>query len=138
MWARIGVKAKLAAENMATFIQKVQNFDSSLYMLGWGVATYDAQYSLQSLVRTRTTRRRRQLQLLQGQRPRVDRLIDAMKTETDVAKRNAMIREALMRTADEVLLIPLHHQMRPWAMKTERDHGAPLGRPAGGALHVDR
>jgi peptide/nickel transport system substrate-binding protein len=30
MWARIGVKAQLASENMATFIQKVQNFDSSL------------------------------------------------------------------------------------------------------------
>jgi peptide/nickel transport system substrate-binding protein len=48
MWARIGVKATLVAENMATFIQKVQNFDSSLYLLGWGVATYDAQYTLQS------------------------------------------------------------------------------------------
>ena len=24
-------------------------------MLGWGVATYDAQYTLQSLVRTRTS-----------------------------------------------------------------------------------
>ena len=29
-----------------------------------------------------------------------------------------MIRQALIRTRDEVLLIPLHHQMRPWAMKT--------------------
>jgi peptide/nickel transport system substrate-binding protein len=28
-----------------------------------------------------------------------------------------MIREALLRIKDEVLLIPLHHQMRPWAMK---------------------
>jgi peptide/nickel transport system substrate-binding protein len=40
-----------------------------------------------------------------------------MKTETDVAKRNAMIREALVLTRDEVLNIPLHHQLRPWAMK---------------------
>jgi peptide/nickel transport system substrate-binding protein len=28
-----------------------------------------------------------------------------------------MIREAVVRTRDEVLVIPLHHQMRPWAMK---------------------
>jgi peptide/nickel transport system substrate-binding protein len=28
-----------------------------------------------------------------------------------------MIREALIRTRDEMLVIPLHHQMRPWAMK---------------------
>jgi peptide/nickel transport system substrate-binding protein len=48
----------------------------------------------------------------------VDRLVDAMKTETDTTKRNNMIREALVRTKDEVLTIPLHHQMRPWAMKT--------------------
>jgi len=41
-----------------------------------------------------------------------------MKTEVDVAKRNTMIREALSRIRDEVLLIPIHHQMRPWVMKS--------------------
>lgn len=40
-----------------------------------------------------------------------------MKVETDVAKRNAQIREALLRVRDEVFFIPLHHQMRPWAMR---------------------
>ncbi len=117
MWARIGVKSQLAAENMATFIQKVQNFDSSIYLLGWGVATYDAQYSLQSLVHTRTTGADGNFNFSKVSDPVVDRLTDAMKTETDVAKRNAMIREALIRTRDEVLVIPLHHQVRPWAMK---------------------
>jgi len=28
-----------------------------------------------------------------------------------------MIKEALTITRDEALYIPLHHQMRPWAMK---------------------
>ncbi len=117
MWARIGVKTTLAAENMATFIQKVQNFDSSIYLLGWGVATYDAQYSLQSLVRTRTQGADGNFNFSKVSDATVDRLVDAMKTEVDVAKRNAMIREALIRTRDEVLVIPLHHQVRPWAMK---------------------
>jgi peptide/nickel transport system substrate-binding protein len=117
MWARVGVQAQLAAENMVTFIQKVQNFDSSIYLLGWGVATYDAQYSLQSLIRTRTTGADGNFNFSKISDPVVDRLTDAMKTETDVTKRNAMIREALVRTRDEVLVIPLHHQMRPWAMK---------------------
>jgi peptide/nickel transport system substrate-binding protein len=117
MWARIGIKANLLAENMATFSQKFQNFDSSLYMLGWGVATYDAQYTLQSLVRTRTTGADGNFNFSKISDPVVDKLVDAMKTEVDVAKRNAMIKEALQRTKDEVLLIPLHHQMRPWAMK---------------------
>jgi peptide/nickel transport system substrate-binding protein len=105
------------AENMATFSQKFQNFDSSLYMLGWGVATYDAQYMIQSLVRTRTSGADGNFNFSRISDPTVDRLTDAMKSEVDVAKRNAMIREALVRIKDEVLLIPIHHQMRPWAMK---------------------
>jgi peptide/nickel transport system substrate-binding protein len=117
MWARVGVKATLAAENMATFIQKVQNFDSSIYLLGWGVATYDAQYTLQSLVRSRTTGADGNFNFSKTSDATVDRLVDAMKTETDPTKRNQMIRDALVRTRDEALLIPLHHQVRPWAMK---------------------
>jgi peptide/nickel transport system substrate-binding protein len=117
MWARIGVKATLMAENMATFSQRFQNFDSSLYMLGWGVATFDAQYTIQSLVRTRTTGADGNFNFSRISDPKIDQLTDAMKSEMDVAKRNAMIREALLRIKDEVLLIPLHHQMRPWAMK---------------------
>jgi peptide/nickel transport system substrate-binding protein len=117
MWARIGVKTSLMAENMATFSQKFQNFDSSLYMLGWGVATYDAQYMIQSLVRTRTSGADGNFNFSRVSDPVVDRLTDAMKSETDINKRNAMIKEALLRIKDEVLLIPLHHQMRPWAMK---------------------
>ena len=106
MWARVGVKVKLAAEGMATFIQKVQNFDTSAYLLGWGVATYDAQYSLQSLIRTRTSGADGNFNFARVSDAKVDQLIDAMKTETDVAKRNALIREALMRTRDEFLYVP--------------------------------
>ena len=117
MWARVGIKTKLVAESMATFIQKVQNFDTSAYLLGWGVATFDAQYSLQSLIRTRTTGADGNFNFGRISDPKIDALVDAMKTETDVTKRNAQIREALILTRDEVHSIPLHHQLRPWAMK---------------------
>jgi peptide/nickel transport system substrate-binding protein len=118
MWARIGLKVRLMAEPMATFSQKFQNFDSSAYMLGWGVATYDAQYTLQSLVRTKTTGADGNFNFVKLSDAKIDQLVDAMKSETDVAKRNALIREALVRTRDEFLYIPIHHQMRPWAMKS--------------------
>jgi len=116
MWAKVGVTVRLNAESMATFIQKVQNFDTSAYMLGWGVATYDGQYSLQSLVRTRTTGADGNFNFSKVSDAKVDQLTDAMKTEIDVAKRNGMIRDALVRTRDEYLFVPLHHQIRPWAM----------------------
>ena len=117
MWARIGVKVDLASENMATFIQKVQNFDSSMYLLGWGVATYDGQYAVQSLARTRTSGADGNFNFSRVNDPALDKLVDAMKTETDVGKRNTMIRDSLVRLKEEVLLIPLHHQIRPWVMK---------------------
>ena len=117
MWAKIGVKAQLVTENMATYSQKFQNFDTSIYMLGWGVATYDAQYMIQALARTRTAGADGNFNFSRLSDPTIDRLSDAMKVEADVAKRNALIKEALLRIKDEVLFIPLHHQVRPWAMK---------------------
>jgi peptide/nickel transport system substrate-binding protein len=117
MWAKIGVKAKLNAINFGPFISKIQNFDTSAYLLGWGVATYDAQYSLQSLVMTRTSGPDGSFNFSKVSNARVDALVESMKTELDKSKRDAMIKEALTITRDEVLYIPLHHQMRPWAMK---------------------
>lgn len=117
MWAKIGIKNKLVAEPMAQHAVKFQNFDASAYMLGWGIATYDAQYMIQSLVRTKTAGADGNFNFNKISDARIDQLTDAMKSETDIAKRNAMIREALLRIRDEHLLLQLHHQMRPWAMK---------------------
>ena len=77
----------------------------------------DAQFTLQSLVRTRTSGADGNFNMGRASDPVVDRLVDAMKTELDVTKRNALIREALIRTRDELLVIPIHHQLWPWAMK---------------------
>ena len=125
MWARVGVKTKLVAESMATFIQKVQNFDTSAYLLGWGVATFDAQYTLQSLIRTRTTGADGNFNFNRVSDPKLDALVDAMKTETDVAKRNAMIRDALVRTRDEVLKHPAASPAAALGHEEGREHHAP-------------
>ena len=117
MWAKIGVKVKLSATPMANHVVKIQKLDSSAYMLGWGVATYDAQYTLQSLVRTRTSGADGNYNLSRISNAEVDALVDKSKTEPDMAKRDAMLKQGLQITRDQVLLIPLHHQMRPWAMK---------------------
>lgn len=117
MWARLGVKAKLNAMPFGPFIAKIQKFESNAYLLGWGVATYDAQYSLQSLVRTRTSGADGNFNLTKVSNARLDAMVDAAKTEMDKPKRDALLRDALALTRDEVLVIPLHHQMRPWAMK---------------------
>ena len=117
MWARIGLKVNLNAQPMATFIAKIQNFDTSVYMLGWGVATFDGLYTLQSLMRTKTTGADGSFNLGRISDAKLDAMIDTMKTETDIKKRDALMRDALVLTRDQYYYVPLHHQLRPWAMK---------------------
>ena len=117
MWARAGLKVKLNAQPMASFIAKIQNFDHSTYMLGWGVATFDALFSLQSLLRTKTGGADGSFNLGRVSDPKLDALIDASKTEMDPKKRDVLLHDALVLTRDNYYYVPLHHQMRPWAMK---------------------
>lgn len=118
MWAKIGVTARLTAQPMSQHSQQFQRFESPLYMLGWGVSTNDALYTLQALARTRSGGPDGSFNFSKVSDPALDKLIDAMKSEMDVNKRNALIRDALILVRDQALFIPLHHQVRPWAMKT--------------------
>jgi peptide/nickel transport system substrate-binding protein len=121
MWAKIGLKAKLLAQTMPLWIAKIQKFDHDAYMLGWGVANFDANYTLFSLMHTKTTGAAGSFNLGRISDAKLDSLIDAANTETDVKKRDAMLREALTLTRDQFYYVPLHHQLRPWAMKKSVD-----------------
>ena len=117
MWTRAGLKVKLNAMPFANFIPKLLKMDTSAYMLGWGVATFDALYMLQNIVRTKTTGADGSFNQGRISDPKLDQLIDAMKSEMDVKKRDGMIREALSIVRDQHYYVPLHYQLRPWAMK---------------------
>jgi peptide/nickel transport system substrate-binding protein len=117
MWAKAGLRVKLNAVPFANFIPKILNFDSSAYMLGWGVATFDGLYTLQSLVRTKTTGADGSFNLGRISDAKLDTTIDAIKIATDVKARDALLREGLVTTRDQAYYVPLHHQMRPWVMK---------------------
>ena len=117
MWARAGLKVRLNAMPFANFIPKIQKHDTSAYMLGWGVATFDALYTLQSLVRTKTGGADGSFNLGRISNPKLDTTIDAIKIATDPKARDALLREGLLATHEEAYYVPLHHQLRPWAMK---------------------
>ncbi|MGH8690920.1 MAG: ABC transporter substrate-binding protein [Burkholderiales bacterium] len=117
MWAKTGLRVKLNSIPFANFIPKILNFDSSAYLLGWGVATFDAQYMLQSLVRTKTTGADGNFNQGRISDPKLDTTIDAIKIATDPRARDALLREGLVTTRDQHYYVPIHHQLRPWAMK---------------------
>jgi peptide/nickel transport system substrate-binding protein len=81
------------------------------------VPTFDALYSLQSLARTIGKDGDGNFNLGRVSNPAFDKLVDAMKSEMDPKKRNQVIAEALMLHNKEVMHIPLHNQVIPWAMR---------------------
>jgi peptide/nickel transport system substrate-binding protein len=117
MWARIGLKVSVNAMPRATYFPKIQKYDTSAYLLGWGVPTFDALYSLQSLARSVGQGGDGNFNLGRVSNAEVDKLIDGMKSEVDTKKRDEMIARALMLHNQQVMHIPLHNQVIPWAMR---------------------
>ncbi len=118
MWARIGVRARLNAMPLAPFFAKIQRDDTSIYLLGWGVPTLDALYSFQSLLRSRDGGQGNGIwNYGRYSNARMDELIGIMVNQSG-APRDAAIREALRIYREDIPHIPLHHQMIPWAMRS--------------------
>jgi peptide/nickel transport system substrate-binding protein len=119
MLAQVNVRVKVNAMPRATYFPKIQKLDTSFYMLGWGVPTFDAQYSLQSLLRTRVEKSADgDYNLGRYSNPKVDAAIDRLKTEIDTRKRAELAREVTQLHLADVGHIPLHHQVIPWAMRS--------------------
>jgi peptide/nickel transport system substrate-binding protein len=121
MWARIGVKARLRTLPLVTYFPMIQRYEASIYMLGWGVPTFDALYSLQSLVRTVGAQGDGNYNVGRYSNPQVDALVERIKVEVDQKTRNELIEKALMLSHQDVSHIPLHNQVIPWAMKKHVD-----------------
>jgi peptide/nickel transport system substrate-binding protein len=119
MWAKIGVKAKLRTLPLSTYFPMIQRYEASIYMLGWGVPTFDALYSLQSLVRSVGAQGDGNYNVGRYSNPQMDALVERIKKEVDQRNRNDLIEQALGLSHAEVSHIPLHNQVIPWAMKKE-------------------
>jgi peptide/nickel transport system substrate-binding protein len=117
MWSRIGVKAKLRTLPLVTYFPMIQRHEASIYMLGWGVPTFDALYSLQSLTRTMGPGGDGNYNVGRYSNPRMDVVVDRVKVETDLPVRNRFLAEGLQISNETVSHIPLHNQIIPWAMK---------------------
>jgi peptide/nickel transport system substrate-binding protein len=118
MLAQVNVKVRVNAMPRATYFPKIQNHDTSFYMLGWGVPTFDSQYAVQSLIRTLVPKTADgDYNLGKYSNAKVDAAIDRLKTEIDPKKRAELAREASAIHQAEVGHIPLHHQVIPWAMR---------------------
>jgi peptide/nickel transport system substrate-binding protein len=116
MLARVGIKINLEAESKATYFPKILSRNTSFYLLGWTPTTYDVHNTLYNIMASPTTGQG-VFNLGSYSNAKFDDLTGKIGTETDPAKRNAMIAEAMKLHADEFGHIPLHQQALAWAMR---------------------
>jgi peptide/nickel transport system substrate-binding protein len=119
MLAQVNLKVKVNAMPRTLFLQKLEKLDTSFYMLGWGVPTFDPQYVLQSLARTRVEKTADgDYNYGRYSNPKFDELVDKLKTEIDPKKRGELAHEASKIHMQDVGHVPLHFQVIPWAMRS--------------------
>ena len=89
-------------------------------MLGWGVPTFDSQYALQSLLRTVVDKTADgDYNLGRYSNPKVDaRDRPAQDRDRPREARPDLARGAGSSTTPTSCHIPLHHQVIPWAMRS--------------------
>ncbi|AVP58750.1 ABC transporter substrate-binding protein [Pulveribacter suum] len=116
MWARIGVMAKVRTMPMSAYLPMIQRHEASVYMLGWGVPTFDAYYSLEALVQS-VGKGGGEFNFGRYSNARADELIQRIKVEPDGGARKRLMTQALQLVNDDVAYIPLHDQVIPWAAR---------------------
>ncbi|AUR02659.1 putative extracellular solute-binding protein [Phaeobacter inhibens] len=120
MFAQIGINVNLDAKPKAQHFPLINNLESDFYMLGWGVPTYDSEYIFNFLVHSKgeaygswnSTR---------YSNAELDKAIEALASETNIAARNESIGAIWDQVQEDVLYLPIHHQVLNWGMKSHVD-----------------
>ena len=117
--SRINVKVNLQAETKGTYFPKILRRDTSFYLLGWTPSTVDSHNALNALMRCVDDKGAGQFNLGSYCNPKVDELTNKIQSETDKAKRNAMIKEAFELHAADIGHLPLHQQALAWGVSNK-------------------
>ena len=117
MLAQIGITVNLDAKPKAQHFPLINTLETDFYMLGWGVPTYDSEYIFNFLVHGRDDK----YGSWNGTRfdnAELNAKIEALASETDLAKRDGMINEIWQVVQEEALYVPIHHQVLNWGMNS--------------------
>ena len=118
MWSQLKVRVKVNGMPRSTYFPKMEKWDTSMYLLGWGGAVTDAETTLTPVMRNPGPKGEGLYNYGRSRNDKVDQLSAQASVEADPAKREALIKAALREWKEQVHSIPLHRQMIPWAARS--------------------
>jgi peptide/nickel transport system substrate-binding protein len=122
MWGAIGIKVNMVSQSKSLHFPLIQKNppETDFFLLGWGVPTFDSDYIFSFLYHTREGSRG-SWNATKYKNPDMDKLIQTLSAETDIAKRNATIATIWAKLKADVVYIPVHHQALSYGMKSDLD-----------------
>lgn len=120
MLERAGIRASLVTSPSATFFPKLSQATGSLVEFGWS-ASPDPWGMLQSTVRSNDGLSAGAFNAGRYSNPKLDALIDGLRVEPQIAKRRAMVGDALRLMAAELPVIPLYRRQHNWVSRPNID-----------------
>ena len=110
---------KVVTQPRATYFPKLEKYDFSMYMLGWGGDVTDAETVITPVLRNNLGDKGIGFYNYGHSRDDVfDALAAKSSVEPDPKKREELVKAALLRYKDQVTTLPLHRQVIPWAARS--------------------
>ncbi len=118
MLTRAGIKTKVQSFTSSVFFSKRNAFEFGIWLAGWGAQTGEMSSPLRALAATVNKDLGNGVSN-QGRysNPEVDALIAQATSTVDDAARRALLEQAMAKAMIDVGVIPLHYEVRPWAMR---------------------
>ncbi|GMQ45032.1 ABC transporter substrate-binding protein [Vibrio sp. 10N] len=124
MLSKIGIKVDLKTMPKAQYWPEFDKCAADMMMIGWHPDTEDSANFTEFLTMTRDeTTGRGQYNCGHYSNPEVDKIVSASNSETDLAKRSAMLKQVEATLYDEAAFVPLHWQDPSWAAKSNVEIG---------------
>lgn len=116
MLTQVGIRTTFQPSPSASFFPKLTQATASFFEFGWSPGV-DPWASLNAIFRSFDGSGAGTFNGGRYSNPRLDALIDAIRTEPDLAKRRARVGEALRLIHAELPLVPLYRRNLTWVMR---------------------
>jgi peptide/nickel transport system substrate-binding protein len=120
MLDKVGIKVAFQPSPTATFFPKLTQATTSFAEFGWSPGT-DAWNIFNSIARSNDGLAAGAFNAGRYSNPQFDALVDGLRIEPDLAKRQKMVGDALRLMNAELPLVPLYRRHHNWVMRPAID-----------------